>query len=323
MPPRVCMYLSWDREAETAAPLGDLNNRFPALFELRRVFWPRYEHLAGAATGQDIEGYLQAIFTRNYDRFAAQAAELTGSPADRIERRTGASEILLTDALLDTYDTVIVVGFDAKRTHQAATVSEVDAVRRFLARSDTMLFVCPHHDIGDTDDLTSSDALDRQNAEYLHHGDAVLAGQQRTGGFALSLLAALGAPLRNRFGLRPAAAADGKPAPFQMIAVDRHGLLNGVPYLNLHPHLPHFELSDAAGELLEVLVRQTVSPDAPPHPEFAPGSQFDAILQSREDAELGRLIVCDPTLWTSTNGGVDGLEILWKNVCSARGQSRA
>ena len=40
---RIGMYFAWDRTAEAGAPLGDLNNRLPALFELRRQFWPRYE----------------------------------------------------------------------------------------------------------------------------------------------------------------------------------------------------------------------------------------------------------------------------------------
>jgi hypothetical protein len=35
---RIGMYFAWDRTAEAGAPLGDLNNRLPALFELRRQF---------------------------------------------------------------------------------------------------------------------------------------------------------------------------------------------------------------------------------------------------------------------------------------------
>jgi hypothetical protein len=34
------MYFAWDRTAESNAPLGELDNRFPALFEVRRLFWP-------------------------------------------------------------------------------------------------------------------------------------------------------------------------------------------------------------------------------------------------------------------------------------------
>jgi hypothetical protein len=62
------MYFAWDREAETGAPLGDLNNRFPALHEVRRQFWPAYESLAHAPGGQDIEGFLEAYQSRRLAR---------------------------------------------------------------------------------------------------------------------------------------------------------------------------------------------------------------------------------------------------------------
>ena len=96
-------------------------------------------------------------------------------------------------------------------------------------RPGTALFVCPHHDIGEVDDLPAGEALERQTAEYLHHGDIVLPGQQRTGGFAPSLLAQLGAPVMNRFGLRAASTHDGTPMPFRFEAEDRHGLLTASP----------------------------------------------------------------------------------------------
>lgn len=311
------MYFAWDRTAETGAPLGALNNRFPTLYELRRLFWPRYESFAEAPGGQDIEGYLQAIFFHNYDSFLRYATDLTGRPGDQLERRTASDETVLTDSLLDTYDTFIIISFDTKRTEQVAGHDEAEAIRNFLVRPETMLFLCPHHDIGDVDGLPSEEALDRQTAEYRHHGDVVLPGQQRTGGFALSLMSALGAPICNRFGLRPATTGDGEPAPFQLGAEDRHHLMSGVPHLNLHPHLPHFERVDAARTLLEVLVRQVVSNEAPPHPAMPPGSLFDSVLQARPEARLGRLWICDPTLWTSVNGGLRGLQMLWNNVCTA------
>ena len=52
-----------------------------------------------------------------------------------------------------------------------------------------------------------------------------------------------------------------------------------MPYLNLHPHLPHFERPVAADRVLEVLTRQVVSAQAPPHPVMPPGAWFDSILQ--------------------------------------------
>jgi hypothetical protein len=314
---RIAMYFAWDRIAETAAPLGDLDNRFPALFEIRRLFWPGYETLAHAAGGQGIDGFLEAIFLQNFAGFGEQVAALTGQPPRRIQRRTAEGETRLDAALLDGVDTLIVISFDSQRTGQAATEAEISAVRAFLARPDAMLFVCPHHDVGDTEGLAPDAARDRQVAEFRHHGDIALPGQQRFGGFGLSLMAGLGAPIRNRFGLRPARKDNGDPAAFNQVAEDRFGILAGVPYLNLHPHLPHYERVGAGLDALEVLARQTVQSEAPAHPVVAPGGVFDAILQARPEAGLGRLVVCDATLWSSTAGGLRGLRAFWKNVIEA------
>jgi hypothetical protein len=315
MSQRVAMYFAWDRSAEVDAPLGVLDNRFPALFEVRRLFWPNYEALANGPQG--VDGFLEAIFMRNFTGFTAQASAAMGRPVPQIHRRSAEGETPLDAALLNDLDALIVMSFDSQRTGQAAAAAEVEAVRGFLARPGTTLFVCPHHDVGETDALAPDAARERQVAEHRHHGDIALPGQQRFGGFGVSLMAALGAPIRNRFGLRPAHDAQGEPAPFEQVAEDRFGLLAGVPHLNLHPHLPHFEREGAGEAALEVLARLNVDAAAPPHPVFAGGAQFDAVLQSRPEAGLGRLVVCDATLWSSTNGGLQGLQALWKNVIDA------
>jgi hypothetical protein len=314
---RIAMYFAWDRPAETDAPLGALDNRFPALFEVRRLFWPNYEALSRFPSGQGIDGFLEAIFLQNFARFGAEVAALSGSPLLRIQRRTADGETPLDPALLDTVDTLIVISFDSQRTGQAASAAEIAAVRGFVARPGTMLFVCPHHDIGDVENLDAGAALARQVAEFHHHGDIALPGQQRFGGFGQSLMAGLGAPIRNRFGLHPAATEAGEPVPFKRAAEDRYAILTQVPHLNLHPHLPHYERIGAGADALEVLARQTVHPDAPPHPVFPGGAEFDAILQSRPESGLGRLVVCDATLWSATAGGLDGLLAFWKNVIEA------
>jgi len=314
---RIAMYFAWDRTAETTAPLGDLDNRFPALFEVRRQFWPAFEALSHSPAGQGIDGFLEAIFLHNFGRFGEQVVALTGGQLRQIQRRTATGETPLDAALLDAIDTLIIISFDSKRTGQAVSAAEVTAVRNFLARPDTMLFVCPHHDIGDTDGLAPDAALAQQSAEFHHHGDVALPGQQRVGGFGLSLMAGLAAPIRNRFGLRPARTEAGEPIPFRQAAEDRFGILAGVPHLNLHPHLPHYERIGAGVNGLEVLARQIVQPDAPAHPVIPAGGDFDAILQSHPGAGLGRLVVCDATLWTSAFGGLDGLQVFWKNVIEA------
>jgi hypothetical protein len=313
---RIAMYFAWDWVAETTAPLGELDNRFPALFEVRRLFWPAYEPLA-EAPGQGIDGFLEAIFLRNFARFGELAAVLSGRPLRLIQRRTAAGDTPLDTALLDQVDTLIVISFDTRHSGLAPSDAEIAAVRAFLARPEAMLFVCPHHAVGDTEGLEPDAALKQQVAEFHHHGDIALPGQQRFGGFGVSLMAALGAPIRNRFGLRPAQADNGDPARFTAAADDRFGILAEVPYLNLHPHLPHYERIGAGADTLEVLVRQTVHATAPAHPVIGPGGAFDAMLQACPDAGLGQLVVCDATLWSSTAGGLQGLQMLWKNVIQA------
>jgi hypothetical protein len=49
------MCLPWSRPDEENAPLGKLNNRFGALFEVRRLQWPKYEDL------EDMERFNQGI----------------------------------------------------------------------------------------------------------------------------------------------------------------------------------------------------------------------------------------------------------------------
>ena len=243
-------------------------------------------------------------------------AAQTGQPLRQVQRRTSAGETPLGTTLLDGVDTLIVISFDSQRTGQTASAAEVAAIRAFVARPEAMLFVCLHHDIGDTEGLDDETARARQAAEFHHHGDIALPGQQRLGGFGLSLMAGLGAPIRNRFGLRPARTEHGDPIPFDRVAEDRFGILAGVPHLNLHAHLPHYERVGAGAVVLEVLARQTVDPEAPAHPEAPGGSAFDAILQARPEAGLGRLVVCDATLWTSSFGGLQGLQVFWTNVIS-------
>ena len=316
---RIAMYFAWDRAAEAAAPLGILDNRFPALFEVRRLFWPRYEPLADPLCyDQGIEGFLEQIFLANFRQFTQRAQSWTGYPVQIVHRRSQAEVALLDAKWLSRIDTLIVISFDGPQSCQVATASELRAIEEFLDDPAHTLFVCPHHDIGDTHDMSEEQADERKRSEFEHHGDKAVPGQQRFGGFALSLMRGLDLPIRNRFGLRPAAAPDGTPAPMELAAVDRRGLLTGVRTLNGHPHLPHFERLEGSRELLEVLVRQTIDPGAPLHPFSAAGhTQFDAMLQATPAAAAGSLIVADATVWSSAAGGLESLERLWCNVALA------
>ncbi len=247
---RVMLYYAWNRIGETGAPLSVIENRFPALFESRRMLWPRLEEFADPALfDQGIAGFLDHILKPNYMGFIEQTSAQTGHRVVEIERVDASSKVTPIEAsILDGIDTLIVISFDSLRTGQQASAAEVDAVRLFLDDPDHLVFVCPHHDIGDTKDLSGDERLKLEEVHFLHHEDRTIPPQQRFGGYARSLLAGLGISVENRFGLHPATTADGSPAPIEIdSALDRSNFLNGVSTFNLHPHLPHFErLGDAA-----------------------------------------------------------------------------
>jgi hypothetical protein len=314
---QVALYFAWSRPDEVAAPLGVLENRFPALFELRRLFWPRFEKFADPVNfDQGVGGFLDHIQLENFKLFAELAASWTGNPVRRAERRTDARLRALDAEFLRGVDTLVIISFDSSRTGQHANEAEIAAVRSFLEDPDHTLFVCPHHDIGDADELPEGERLARQELEFHHHGDPAIPARQAFGEFGISLLNGLGLAVRNRFGLRPAKLPDDSPAPLDIAAdLDRAGLMEGVTTFNLHPHLPHFErLGDSASKL-DVLARQPIDPDAPPHPFTATGRRdFDALLQTRPGIFPGRVLICDSTTWSSTTGGLDSLQRFWKNV---------
>lgn len=317
---RIGVYYAWDRASETAAPLEIIENRFPALFESRRILYPHFEELSDPAQfDQGIAGFLDQILKKNFVAFVEHAAATTGQAVLEIERGGDAGSVVrIDDKTLEAIDTLIIISFDSLRTHQQAGAEEIEAVRSFLAKPGNLLFVCPHHDIGDVDDVAQEERTEIQTEHFLHHGDRTIPPQQRFGGFARTLLAGLGLPIENRFGLRPASEPDGSPSPIKVEHdLDRLGLLSDVPTFNLHPHLPHFvSIGDAAGKM-DVLVRQSIDLAAPPHPFTRDGrSTFDALLQSRPGVFGGDLLVGDATLWSSTAGGLESLRRLWTNVVS-------
>jgi hypothetical protein len=316
MPPRrVLLYFAWDRAGEIGAPLTVIDDRFPAVFELRRLFYPHYESLADADQG--IEGFLDHVQKPNFSAFVELAQTEGGHEVVPVERAADAGEVTpLEAALIGDADTIVVIGLDSLRTGQAASEAEIAAVRRFLDQPDHLIFVCPHHDIGETSGLSAEARLARELAEHLHHGDSASPPRQGFGGFARTLLAGLGVPIENNFGLRPAASADGSPAPIEADrSLDDLQLLAGVTTFNLHPHLPQLERLGESAARMAVLARQPIDLAAPPHPFCKDGrTSFDALLQSRRDAFAGRLLVGDATLFSSTAGGVESLRRFWANI---------
>jgi hypothetical protein len=317
---RVLLYYSWSRPAETNAPLTVIDDRFPAVFELRRLFYPRFERLSDPASiDQGVAGFLDHIQKPNFAAFVEQAETQTAHSVTQIERVIDdGTATPLNDALIAGINTIVVISFDSFRTEQKASGPEIEAVRRFLSNPDHLIFVCPHHDIGEATEVAADKRTERQTAEYLHHGDRASPPRQGFGGFARTLLAGLGVPVENRYGLRPAVAADGSPAPIEALrSLDALGLLQGVETFNLHPHLPQLERIGEAVNRMDVLARQRVDLTAPPHPFTQEGrTTFDALLQSRPETFAGRLLVCDTTMFSSTAGGLDSLCHLWSNVLS-------
>ena len=315
---RIAVYYAWSRPGEIGAPLGVIENRFPALFEIRRMLYPRLQEFTDPSRfTQSVAGFLDHIMKPNYTDFVELASGWTGQPVVEFERiGDDGTQVLLDDDLVDGLDTLIVISFDSVRTGQRASAPELQALHSFLAKPGNLLVVSPHHDVGSAEGLSDSDRMRLQEADFRHHGDKMIPPQQRFGGFGRSLLAGLGVPVENRFGLHPAAEPDGSPSPIEsQSALDRLRLLEGVTTFNLHPHLPHLERLGDAVEKMDVLARQRIDLAAPPHAFTRDGrSSFDALLQSRPGVFAGDLLVSDATLWQSTAGGLDSLRRLWANL---------
>ncbi len=311
---RFALYFAWSRPKEHAAELGILENRWPTLFEFRRALWPRYEWARDPTHyKQDISGFLDHVILFDFQRFGRVVSEITGHPVAVLQREDDAPPVReLDEAFLANIDTLIVNSLDHFQTEQQATPGEIEAIQHFLAREDACLVVCPHHDIGAGDDLGA------REIEFRHHGDRIVPSQQRFGGFARALLAALGFPIENRYGLCPAKSAkDNAPAPLQIASdLDEVGILQGVTTFNLHPHLPHFQVPASLNTTVRVLARQLINPQAARHPFADAGNDyFNALLWIPPDGtRASHVFVCDVTLWTSVFGGLESLETLWRNL---------
>jgi len=192
----VAVYFSLSEPDEVTAPLGTLDNRFAALFELRRIYWPRYEQFADPAFDQGIAGFIEHILLANFTQFAELTGSWTGRPVRSGQRRKNGSQVLLDGAFLAGIDALIIISFDSYRTGQRPGPHEIAAVREFLEDPNHSVFVCPHHDIGNVAELPPEQRLTRQEAEYRHHGDRAIPPEQRFGGFGISLLEGLGLRIR-------------------------------------------------------------------------------------------------------------------------------
>lgn len=314
---RISIYWTWSYPWESQRDVETLDNRFSTMTEVHRAAWPHYEgpDWDEAHFLQGIAGTLE-LFHRSTLAFQQLAGADTGHPVAVFQRidQAGYQQLIDERILADT-DTLMVFGLDHLVGEEQARDEEVAALREWLSRDGTCLLLAPHHDVGFTDD-----AAQRQ-VEYLHHGDPLVPRQQRFTAYTRSLMKALGVPVHNTWGLRPALVeGTGEIAPLTGFRdLDAPGLLNNVTTLNFHPHLPHYELTAPESDLLRVLGRQRVDPQRP-HPFTAAGnSEFNALIWMPPAGDrAGDIVLVDSTNFTTLFGGTDSLKNFWHNLATMK-----
>jgi hypothetical protein len=314
---RLSIYWSWNYPWEAQRDTAGIENRFSTMTEVRNVVWPAYE-----TTDWNKDQFLQGIagtlelFHRSALRFQQIAGEVTGHPVAVFQRVDQAGYSLpIDERILADTDTLLVFGLDHLPAGLEAAPAEIDAIRNWLKREGTCLLIAPHHDVGFTDDLK------QRQMEYEHHGDRLVPRQQRFSQYTRSLIKALEIPVINQWGLRPALVKGTRDiAPLTAFRdLDKPGLLNKVPTLNFHPHLPHYALTQDDGKTVKLLARQPVDLDRP-HPFTAAGNtEFNCLLWlPPNDKRAGDILMVDSTNFTTLFGGTESLENFWKNIATAK-----
>jgi len=308
---RISIYWTWSYPWEAQRDPALMENRFSTITEVRNVLWPAYETPQYQADTflQGIAGTLE-LFHISALSFQRVAEECTGYPVAVFQRVDQAGfRQLIDERILADCDTLMVFGLDHLTADLRAEPGEIEAIRQWLKREGTCLLLAPHHDVGFTDDF------EQRQMEYLHHGDALVPRQQRFTTYTRDLMAALGVPVRNIWGLRPAL-KDGEIAPLTRFPeADGLGLLDGVPTLNFHPHLPHYEVTETESNRIRVLGRQPVNLEWP-HPFTAAGNtEFNVVLWMPPEGErAGDIVLVDSTHFTTLFGGTESLEKFWRNL---------
>ncbi len=310
---RFSIYWTWSYPWEVNRDPTELDNRFSTMTEVRRVAWPAFE-----GTEWDRMNFLQGIagtlelFHRSTLAFQDTVGETTGHPVAVYQRIDQAGYKLPIDekVLADT-DTLMVFGLDHLVSEQAAAQGEIDAIRDWLKREGTCLLLAPHHDVGFTTDMK------QRQMEYKHHGDELVPRQQRFGQYTRSLMTALGVPVMNQFGLRPAVVQGTKQiTPLNINKdLDKHGLLNGVTTFNFHLHLPHYALTTDDTKSIHVLGKQPIDMTRP-HPFSEAGNrEFNSLLwMPPSTGRAGDILLADSTNFTTLFGGTESLERFWSNM---------
>jgi hypothetical protein len=314
---RVSIYWSWSYPWEAQRDPAGIENRFSTMTEVRNVIWPAYETPDWSKDQflQGIAGTLE-LFHRSALRFQEVAGEATGHPVAVFQRVDQAGYSLpIDERILADTDTLLVFGLDHLPAKLEASTAEIEAIKNWLKREGTCLLIAPHHDVGLTDDLK------QRQMEYEHHGDRLVPRQQRFSQYTRSLIKALEIPVINQWGLRPALVKGTKSiAPLTAFHdLDKPGLLNKVPTLNFHPHLPHYALTQDDGKTVKLLARQPIDLDRP-HPFTAAGNtEFNCLLWlPPNEKRAGDILMVDSTNFTTLFGGTESLENFWKNIATAK-----
>lgn len=313
---RVSMYVAWSYPAEANADPTVIDNRFSTMTEVRRVGWPEYEEAPyGKAStfSQGIAGSLE-LFFRAWVPFQRSVHDATGHPVPVFQRVDQAGYCLpIDERILDDTDTLLVFGLDHMVTNQEAESSEIEALREFVSHEHHCLIIGPHHDVGTSDDLKV------RAMEHAHHGDPLVPPQQRFGKYTRSLIAALGLPVENRFGLRPATLpGTNKPVALNIDrSADIKGWLEGVDSFNFHMHMPHYAVT--SGNSVRVLARQAINLSKP-HPFTEAGNrEFNICLWAPpEGKRAGEILFVDSTVFSTLFGADKSLERFWRNLATAK-----
>lgn len=314
---RVSIYVGWSYPGEVNQDVTVLDNRYSTMTEVRRVEWPRWEWADAMTFPQSIAGSLE-LFFRAWMPFQQLAFEATGQRVPVFQRVDQAGYPLpLDERVLADADTLLVFGLDILRAAQEAAPEEIEAVRQFLRREGTCLILCPHHEIGRSDDMAV------REEEYLHHGDALVPRQQRFGMYTRSLMKGLGVPVINRWGLHPATVGDtNEIAPLSIARdLDTRGWLTGVTSFNLHAHLPHYAITTKDTKSIHVLARQPIDMSRP-HPFTRAGNrEFNALVWlPPSGARAGDVLLVDSTVFSTLFGVSDSMKRFWLNI--ARGGAK-
>jgi hypothetical protein len=309
---RITMYNTISYPLEVNADLADFNNRNIAMFELRRLLYPKYEWASGPEYKQGIAGPMD-MFLADFRDCLQFMTEVTEHSTRFLLRVNPEGELCLLDerVLADT-DTLILISADHLKTGQQPFPVEIEALHEFVGREGVRLIICPHHEVGLSDDP------EVREMEHLHHGDVFVGRQERYSGFARALFDAFNLPITNQWGLNPAKVpGTNEPAPLAIREdLDTPGVLRGVKTIGAHAHLPHFAVTTDDPTSVRVLATQRVNPEAPPHPWVQAGNtEFNAVVWLPPNGERAAdVLVTDLTRFMAMFGDKENLQRFWRNL---------